>query len=63
MSNDEKTGVVDQQLRVYGFTNFRLADTSVFPKIPSCHTMAPVMAVAERCADFVKAAWEEKKGQ
>ncbi|KAK8867602.1 alcohol oxidase [Apiospora arundinis] len=47
MSNDEKTGVVDQQLPVYGFTNLRIADTSVFPKIPSCHTMAPVMAVAE----------------
>ncbi|KAK8010163.1 choline dehydrogenase [Apiospora arundinis] len=56
MSNDEKTGVVDQQLRVYGFTNLRIADTSVFPKIPSCHTMAPVMAVAERCAELVKSA-------
>ncbi|KAK7930995.1 hypothetical protein PG985_001707 [Apiospora marii] len=60
MSNDERTGVVDQQLRVYGFSNLRIADTSVFPKIPSCHTMAPVMAVAERCADLVKAAWGEK---
>ncbi|KAK8115447.1 choline dehydrogenase [Apiospora sp. TS-2023a] len=61
-ANDLKTGVVDQQLRVYGFTNLRIADTSVFPRIPSCHTMAPVMAVAERCADFVKAEWE-RKGQ
>ncbi|KAK7991222.1 hypothetical protein PG988_000016 [Apiospora saccharicola] len=56
-ANNEKTGVVDQQLRVYGFNNLRIADTSVFPRIPSCHTMAPVMAVAERCADFVKAEW------
>ncbi|KAK8054418.1 choline dehydrogenase [Apiospora saccharicola] len=58
-ANNEKTGVVDQQLRVYGFNNLRIADTSVFPRIPSCHTMAPVMAVAERCADFVKAEWGE----
>ncbi|KAK8036633.1 choline dehydrogenase [Apiospora phragmitis] len=55
MAAGERTGVVDQQLRAYGFSNLRIADTSVFPKIPSCHTMAPVMAVAERCADFVKA--------
>ncbi|KAI1210115.1 putative GMC oxidoreductase [Annulohypoxylon truncatum] len=63
MSNDEKSGVVDQELRVHGFSNLRIADTSVFPKIPSCHTMAPVMAVAERCVDLVKAAWKERKSQ
>lgn len=63
MSNDEKSGVVDQQLRVHGFSNLRIADTSVFPKIPSCHTMAPVMMVAERCADLVKATWKGKKSQ
>ncbi|KAK6953887.1 hypothetical protein Daesc_003849 [Daldinia eschscholtzii] len=63
MSNDEKSGVVDQKLLVYGFGNLRIADASVFPKIPSCHTMAPVMMVAERCADLVKEAWEERKSQ
>ncbi|OTA69259.1 GMC oxidoreductase [Hypoxylon sp. EC38] len=63
MSNDEKSGVVDQELRVHGFSNLRIADASIFPKIPSCHTMAPVMMVAERCADFVKATWRGKKSQ
>ncbi|ETS84699.1 hypothetical protein PFICI_02724 [Pestalotiopsis fici W106-1] len=63
MSNDEKNGVVDQKLRVHGFTNLRIADTSVFPKIPSCHTMAPVLVVAERCAEMVKATWAAKKSQ
>ncbi|KAI2640870.1 putative GMC oxidoreductase [Hypomontagnella submonticulosa] len=63
MSNDEKSGVVDQELRVYGFGNLRIADTSVFPKVPSCHTMAPAMMVAERCADMVKAAWKGRKSQ
>ena len=56
MSNDEKTSVVDLQLRVHGFSNLKIADTSAFPKIPSCHTMAPMMAVAERCAKFIKSA-------
>ncbi|KAI1409694.1 putative GMC oxidoreductase [Hypoxylon sp. FL1857] len=61
MSNDEKSGVVDQKLRVHGFSNLRIADASVFPRIPSCHTMAPMMMVGERCADMVKATWEGKK--
>ncbi|KAI0473339.1 putative GMC oxidoreductase [Xylariaceae sp. FL0804] len=63
MSRNEHSGVVDQQLRVHGFSNLRIADTSVFPKIPSCHTMAPVMVVAERCAEMIKATWEGKKSQ
>lgn len=48
MSRDEKSGVVDQQLRVHGFKNLRIADASVFPKIPSGHTMAPTMMVSMR---------------
>ncbi|KAI3390274.1 hypothetical protein diail_10669 [Diaporthe ilicicola] len=63
MSNDEELGVVDQELRVFGVSNLRIADTSVFPKIISCHTMAAVMVVAERCADMIKATWEGRKSQ
>lgn len=59
-NNDETKGVVDQQLRVYGFKNLRIADASVFPKVPSAHTMAPALMVADRCADFVKSTWEKK---
>lgn len=46
MSRDETSGVVDQHLRVHGFKNLRIADASVFPKIPSGHTMAPTMMVS-----------------
>lgn len=58
MSNDAKDGVVDQQLRVHGFTNLRIADASVFPKIPSTHTMAPVMMIAQRCFAFIRKQYE-----
>ncbi|CCC05081.1 unnamed protein product [Sordaria macrospora k-hell] len=61
MSNNPREGVVDQKLKVHGVENLRIADASVFPKIPSAHTMAPVVMVAERCAEFVKAEWEERK--
>lgn len=59
MSNDEKSGGVDQRLRVHGFKNLRIADASVFPRVPSSHTMLPVMMIAERCAGFIKETWKE----
>lgn len=48
MSRNEESGVVDQHLRIHGFKNLRIADASVFPKIPSGHTMAPTMMVSLR---------------
>ncbi|KAL1865060.1 hypothetical protein Daus18300_007407 [Diaporthe australafricana] len=58
MSNDEKSGVVDQRLRVHGFKNLRIADASVFPRVPTSHTMLPVMMIAERLATFLKEDWK-----
>ncbi|KAK1760007.1 alcohol oxidase [Echria macrotheca] len=63
MSAKPEDGVVDQRLRVHGFQNLRIADASVFPYIPSGHTMAPSIMVAERCADFLKDEWDERKGK
>lgn len=51
MSNDEKLGIVDQKLRVYGFKDLRIADAS---RLPTSHNMNPVMIIAERCATFIK---------
>ncbi|KAI1207436.1 alcohol oxidase [Annulohypoxylon truncatum] len=59
MANEEDGGVVDDELRVHGFENLRIADASIFPTIPATHTMAPTYMVAERCADFIKATWYE----
>ncbi|KAJ7080585.1 alcohol oxidase [Mycena belliarum] len=47
-------GVVDDALRVHGVQRLRVCDASVFPWITSGHTMAPVLAVAEKCADLLK---------
>jgi len=49
----DKHSVVDTKLRVRGVENLRLADCSVMPALTSGNTNAPVMMIADRCADFI----------
>ena len=53
MGTGEAT-VVDPWLRVHGVAGLRIADASVMPVIPSCNTLAPVVMIAERAADFIR---------
>ncbi|KAL3479639.1 hypothetical protein BJX99DRAFT_66761 [Aspergillus californicus] len=50
----EHGGVVGQDLKVYGTTNVRIVDASIFPLIPHGNPIATVYGVAERAADLVK---------
>jgi choline dehydrogenase-like flavoprotein len=61
MALTPEDGVVDQELKVFGLRNLRIADASVFPSIPSAHTMHPTVVVAERCADFIVREWRQNK--
>ncbi|KAG4034945.1 hypothetical protein MFRU_002g02940 [Monilinia fructicola] len=49
-------GAVDHELKLFGVENLRVADASVFPIIPDCRIQNAVYMVAERGADFIKAA-------
>ncbi|KAI5123485.1 hypothetical protein M0805_008855 [Coniferiporia weirii] len=52
--NDPEPGVVDDELRVHGVHNLRVADSSIFPQIITTHLQAPSVMVGEKCAEFLK---------
>lgn len=52
--DDTYPGVVDDELRVHGFSNLRIADASIFPDVPAAHPQALIYAVAEKCADMMR---------
>ncbi|XP_025837654.1 glucose dehydrogenase [FAD, quinone] isoform X1 [Agrilus planipennis] len=54
--------VVDPTLKVYGIGGLRVIDASIFPKIPNGNINAPVLMVAEKGADLIKADWLNRRG-
>jgi len=59
--DDVRPGVVDDQLRVHGIKGLRIADASIFPDVLATHLQAPVVMVAEKCADMLKRAWSNNE--
>ncbi|GKZ20751.1 hypothetical protein AbraIFM66951_003052 [Aspergillus brasiliensis] len=53
MAPQEKGGVVDTELRVYGTRNLRVVDASVFPVVTVANPVGTVYAVAERAGEII----------
>ncbi|KAL4218202.1 hypothetical protein ACF0H5_022938 [Mactra antiquata] len=52
--SDDKTAVVDPQLRVKGIKNLRVADASIMPNVITGNTNAPVIMIAEKVSDMIR---------
>ncbi|MBN9521319.1 GMC family oxidoreductase [bacterium] len=50
---EESGGVVDARLRVHGVAGLRVADASVFPRIPGVFIVTNVYMLAEKAADIL----------
>lgn len=52
----DRQAVVDDRLQVHGVPGLRIADASIMPVITSGNTNAPVIMIAEKAADLIRAA-------
>lgn len=50
----DRGSVTDGRLKLRGVEGLRVADASVFPRLPGGNTNLPVIMVAERAADFIR---------
>jgi 5-(hydroxymethyl)furfural/furfural oxidase len=58
-ARDDPQGVVDSHGCVHGLVGVRVIDASIFPTLMRANTHLPVLMVAEKMADHIKAEWRQ----
>ncbi len=54
MGKDMSSSVVDNNLKLHGIKNLRVADASIMPNIISGNTNSACMMIGEKCADIIR---------
>src|SRR5690606_29536426 len=49
----DKMAVVDSRFRVYGTTNLRIVDASIFPKIPGFFIVSAIYMISEKASEII----------
>ncbi|KAI1297308.1 Glucose dehydrogenase -like protein [Halotydeus destructor] len=52
-NSSDPMAVIDDQLRVYGVQNLRVADGSIWPTVPRAHPTAPAIMVGEVLSSLI----------
>ena len=56
--SEDKTAIVNPELKVYGVKRLRVIDTSIIPLSTTSHTCAASYMIGEVGADLIKKDWE-----
>jgi choline dehydrogenase len=54
----QREAVVDSTLKVYGIRGLRVIDASIMPNVTSGNLQAPIIMIAEKGSDMIKADWK-----
>jgi choline dehydrogenase len=60
MMGTHPVSVVDSELRVHGIEGLRVIDASVMPAVTSTNTNAPTIMIAEKGAEMIKGAAQQR---
>lgn len=60
MGSSPREAVVDSTLKVHGITGLRVIDASIMPNVTRGNVNGPIIMIAEKGSDLIKADWKKE---